>query len=192
VNPPRPVPLFPLPQVFLFPGQVLPLHIFEPRYRRMVEDSLDGPGRLVIGTVSEEHLGDLGGSPPVLPIAGLGEIARHEKQPDGRFWIWLVGLARCRIREVESALPYRSVEVEPVEEVLPDRAEEKELRKRLCSALKQRGLAADSSLEKRPLGQLTDLLLMSLGLPYERLVPLYGSIAVGTRARLTLEEHAKG
>ena len=42
------VPLFPLPNVFLFPGQVLPLHIFEPRYRKMIADVLDGPGRIAV------------------------------------------------------------------------------------------------------------------------------------------------
>jgi hypothetical protein len=47
-------PVFPLPGVFLFPGQIMPLHVFEPRYRQMIEDSLDGPGRLVIGTVLEK------------------------------------------------------------------------------------------------------------------------------------------
>ena len=49
----RVVPLFPLPQVWLFPYVVLPLHVFEERYRQMVEDSLDGPGRIVLGTIRE-------------------------------------------------------------------------------------------------------------------------------------------
>src|SRR6185436_16317400 len=85
----RIVPLFPLPNVFLYPGCVMPLHIFEPRYRQMIEDQLDGPGQIVMGTVPSEHAADLDGAPPVRPIAGLGEIFRHERLPDGRFLIWL-------------------------------------------------------------------------------------------------------
>ena len=69
-------PMFPLGTV-LFPSMVLPLHVFEPRYRAMVEDLLDSPGRLVIATVPEEHVAELPGSPPVYPVAGLGEIGRH-------------------------------------------------------------------------------------------------------------------
>jgi Lon protease-like protein len=87
-------PVFPLPGVFLFPLQILPLHIFEPRYRKMIEDSLDGPGRIVLATVPENHAGELDGAPPVLPIAGLGEIARHQRLPDGRFLVWLAAHAR--------------------------------------------------------------------------------------------------
>ena len=76
------VPMFPLPGVFLFPGQVMPLHIFEPRYRQMIEDLLDGPGRLVMATILEEQSGADVEHPDVLPVAGLGEIWRHEKLPD--------------------------------------------------------------------------------------------------------------
>ena len=84
------VPLFPLPNLFLFPGTVMPLHIFEPRYRQMIEDSLDGPGRLVIGTVLEGHQDQLADTPPVHEIAGLGEIA-HQKPPPA---IQLPGIRR--------------------------------------------------------------------------------------------------
>ena len=53
----RVAPLFPLPNVFLFPGCVMPLHVFEPRYRQMVEDLLDGPGQVVMGTLEQDHAG---------------------------------------------------------------------------------------------------------------------------------------
>src|SRR5215468_1542148 len=103
------VPMFPLPGVFLFPGQLLPLHIFEPRYREMIGDLLDGPGRLVMGTVLPDHESELPGAPPMYPTAGLGEIGRHEHLADGRFNILLVGLSRVSIREVESERLYRKV-----------------------------------------------------------------------------------
>src|SRR4029450_1163194 len=89
-------PLFPLPNVFLFPGTRMPLHVFEPRYRQMVLDLLDTRGRIVMGTVLESHMHELAAAPPVLPIAGLGEIFHHERLPDGRLYIWLAGVAAAR------------------------------------------------------------------------------------------------
>jgi len=73
----RVVPLFALPHVWLFPYVILPLHIFEERYKQMIQDILDGPGRIVLATVQDGHEDDLAGSPPVYPIAGLGEIGRQ-------------------------------------------------------------------------------------------------------------------
>ena len=129
------VPLFPLPNLFLFPGTVMPLHIFEPRYRQMIEDSLDGPGRLVIGTVLEQYAHELAGTPPVHTVAGLGEIARHERLPDGRFVIMLVGLARVQIREAPSERLYRKVEAVPLAEVQVQADEERRLRRKLTQAV---------------------------------------------------------
>ena len=93
---PAVVPMFPLSGVFLFPQQLMRLQIFEPRYLQMVEHSLDGPGRLVMATVAEgvEYGPDESEPPPVLPVAGLGEIARHEKTPDGRYLILVYGMGR--------------------------------------------------------------------------------------------------
>src|SRR5262245_23824108 len=112
--PHRVVPLFPLPGLFLFPGTALPLHIFEPRYRQMVEDLLDTSGRLVLGTVMPGHEKEVMGAPPVHVIAGLGEIARHQRLNDGRFVIFVIGLTRVRLSEVDSDRPYRKVEVAPL------------------------------------------------------------------------------
>lgn len=184
------VPLFPLPNVFLFPGVLMPLHIFEPRYRAMVEDSLDGPGRIVMGAVLEDHHDRLDGAPPVYPIAGLGEIANHERLPDGRFVIMLVGLARVRIRELESRRPYRLVEAVPLEELPPAPDECRNLRARL-----ERAVLARTS-ERRipgdiPLGHLTDLLLMRLQLPQHCMQELFATASVARRAELALCEHAR-
>jgi Lon protease-like protein len=131
----RIVPLFPLPNVFLFPGCVMPLHVFEPRYRQMIEDLLDGPGQIVMGTVPEEHANALAGSPPVRSIAGLGEICRHERLPDGRFLVWLFGLSRVRIEEEPSLRMYRRVRIEPLLETAPPKEREALLRERLRHAI---------------------------------------------------------
>jgi Lon protease-like protein len=120
--PGRVVPMFPLPNVWLFPAVILPLHVFEQRYRQMVEDCLDGPGRIVLGTIRAGHEPDASGAPdapgtpPIYPVAGLGEIGRHERLPDGRFNLLLVGLQRVVVREAPSDRLYRKVEIQPAPE----------------------------------------------------------------------------
>ena len=176
-------PMFPLPGVFLFPGQLMPLHVFEPRYRQMIEDSLDGPGRMVIGTVLERDRADLSGSPPVVPIAGLGEIAKHEKLPDGRFPIWLFGIGRVRIEETESDRLYRRVRYQRLAEVGPTENEEGRLRPALVGAIEQRAGGRLESADSIPLGALADLLANNLTVPEPVMVSLHGETDVAERAR---------
>src|SRR5204862_3507663 len=155
------VPMFPLPNVFLFPGGLMPLHIFEQRYRRMIEDLLDRPGRLVMGTILEGR-SEREVDPPVHDVAGLGEIGRHERLPDGRFLIWLIGIARVRIREVPSGLPYRQVEIEALEEVPASPEREPELRARVREAVLERCGEAVHVPAEPPLTQWVDMLLQKL------------------------------
>ena len=106
------IPIFPLPRVVLLPGEVLPLHIFEPRYRAMVSDAL--AGHRVIGMVELEGGDDDPGAaaPPVRAVGCVGFIAEHQELPDGRYLVWLLGLERFRIdEELSSGTPYRQVRV---------------------------------------------------------------------------------
>ena len=184
--PTAPVPMFPLPGVFLFPAQVLPLHVFEPRYRQLVEDILDGPGRLVVATI----VGD-GETPSVLPVAGFGEIVRHEKQDDGRFHLWVLGLQRVRIEEAPSDRLYRRVHCRPFAEVQADPGEALELRSRLRAAAQSR-LAQQLPLpEQAPTGVLADLLLQMLRLPQALTEDIFAEQSVAERARKTLAAHAQ-
>jgi len=112
------IPIFPLPDVVLFPHSVLPLHIFEPRYRQMVRDCLAGDKRLAMALLRPGWENDYYGRPPVHPIAGAGEIVQHEELPDGRFNILLRGTMRIAITsEVPTDKPYRVTRARP----LPDR-----------------------------------------------------------------------
>ncbi len=186
-------PLFPLPNVFLFPGCVMPLHIFEPRYRQMIEDLLDTSGRLVMGTQLESGAKGLDGScpgmPPVFHTAGLGEIARHERMRDGRFLIYLIGLKRVKIREKPSNRLYRKVQTEPFHEIaLPDELEPK-FRRCLQQAILERCPELLNLPTNAPISFLADLLLQRMQLPQSTMQRLYAEPDVRIRAEGALEEH---
>jgi uncharacterized protein len=105
----RRVPLFPLPNAVLFPHALLPLHIFEDRYRAMTRDILSGARFLAIGLIPP-GASDQDERPPVLPIAGVGEVVMAHELPDGRFNLVVRGRARVRIdQELTSDQPYRLV-----------------------------------------------------------------------------------
>jgi uncharacterized protein len=108
----RLIPLFPLPGVVLFPGTLLPLHIFEPRYRTMVSQALSGERvigmAMLDGTRSDEE------PPAILPVGGAGRIVEQEELEDGRFNIILEGIYRFRIVREEPSAPFRTATVEVV------------------------------------------------------------------------------
>lgn len=111
------VAIFPLPESVLFPAAFLPLHIFEPRYRKMTEDAI--ASGLPIAICMAKPGEDLAGHAEVFPVAGVGVIDRHELLPDGRFNIVLKGLARMRIEEELPHRPYRVVRARPLEDAWP-------------------------------------------------------------------------
>jgi Lon protease-like protein len=122
----RPIPLFPLEQVTLLPQQVLPLHIFEPRYRQMVERALDGAGQIAMAVFEgEQWKQEYHGRPAVRPVVCVGQIVQHEKLPDGRYNLLVQGVCRARIlRELAASTErlYREVMLEPLG--LPDDEDE--------------------------------------------------------------------
>lgn len=187
----RIVPLFPLSNVWLFPAVVLPLHVFEERYRQMIEDCLDGPGRIVLGTLQADHEGDAPNSPPIYSVAGLGEIARHERLPDGRFNILLVGLTRVFVREVPSERLYRRVEAVPAIEVPIAKEREPELRAELVAALAARTKDLPKIPDELATAHVADMLVLRVPLEHERMQQLYSELDVEKRARAALVEHAR-
>jgi Lon protease-like protein len=101
------LPVFPLPQTVLFPGALLPLHIFEPRYRSMVKDALATNKTVAIALIREAGDRDAFGNPHIEPVAGVGIIIDHAELADGRFNILLRGRARVRLEELPFIPPYR-------------------------------------------------------------------------------------
>jgi ATP-dependent Lon protease len=188
----RVVPLFPLSKVFLYPGVIMPLHIFEPRYRQMVDDLLDRQGWLVISSIVDGHEQDAEGTPPVYGVAGLGEIVRHTSLPDGRYLVTLAGLARVRIEEVESEHAYRQVRFEPLREVPPPEEEAEALSERLRQAIFAKSEVFLNLPPDLPAGQLADLLLQHLDLPVDEMQQVFAEYVVAERAELALARHSPG
>lgn len=104
------LPIFPLPDAALFPGATLPLHVFEPRYRDLVRETLAGRGILAVARLQPGFERDYAGRPPVFEICGAGRIVDHYLRADGRYDIVLRGLTRIRILEELAPLhSYRQV-----------------------------------------------------------------------------------
>jgi uncharacterized protein len=109
------IPVFPLPNVVLFPRAIMPLHVFEPRYRLMTHDALAG-SRLIAtallrpGFEPGYHTLDV----DIHPIVCVGRIIREERLPDGRYNFLLQGLTRARILRENKELPYRRARLRPL------------------------------------------------------------------------------
>jgi len=110
------LPLFPLPNVVLFPNVFLPLHIFEPRYRAMTADALASDRLIGMVLLRPGWERDYEGRPPIYPIGCSGVITHVERLPDGRYNVVLRGLDRFRIVEEDSELAYRRAIVESAPE----------------------------------------------------------------------------
>lgn len=130
------VPLFPLPDVVLFPRMPLPLHVFEPRYRKMVKDALAGERVIGMALLQPGWEADYQGRPLVYPIGCAGRIERCEPLDDGRFEVVLRGVTRFRIlREEAPREPYRLAAVEPLEDPAGDPEALEQARKRVMAAI---------------------------------------------------------
>ncbi len=103
------IPIFPLPNAVLFPRTILPLHVFEPRYRRLVNDVLGGDRRFAVFLMKPADGLPTGPEAEPFEIGCLGEIVRADALPDGRFDVLLAGLTRIRIEEFLTDVPYRVV-----------------------------------------------------------------------------------
>jgi Lon protease-like protein len=140
------VPIFPLAGAILFPRSQLPLHIFEPRYREMVRDAIDGAGRIAM---IQPHRLDDDNQAPLYGVGCVGDIVGVEELDDGRFNIVLLGANRFRlVGEAEVAALYRcaDVDVEALDDSEPpplsmvERAEVEREARRLGDAM---GLVVD-------------------------------------------------
>ena len=115
------VPIFPLPNVVLFPNVFLPLHIFEPRYRQMVAAALTGDRTIGMVLLRPGYEADYDGCPPVYATGCSGVITHSEQLEDGRYNLVLRGVTKFTIREEEPPAPgrlYRRAVITPIDETI--------------------------------------------------------------------------
>jgi uncharacterized protein len=115
---PPTIPIFPLPNVVLFPNVFLPLHIFEPRYRAMVADALRGDRIIGMTLLRPGFEADYEGRPPVYATGCAGLITHSEALPDGRFNIVLRGMEKFRITGEDDSRAYRLAHIDAIPEVV--------------------------------------------------------------------------
>lgn len=184
------VPLFPLPNVLLYPDAMLPLHVFEPRYVEMVEDLVQsGEDRLVLALLRpgwEERYFE---RPPVYDLAGIGRMMSCTRTNDHRYNILVRGERRVRLHdEPPSGRSYRTALVEELDEVPPAPSPEAEtLRLALRDGLIE---YAEGSLllhHAAPMSYLADILIVALPLDVAHKQELFSILDVAERARRVLE-----
>jgi Lon protease-like protein len=119
---PPELPLFPLPDVVLFPDVCLPLHIFEQRYRDMLADALQGDRLIGMVLLKPGYEAEYEGRPPIYRIGCAGLVTHAERLPDGRSDIVLQGLQKFRVLDESRDRSYRRAVVEPIRESVPSGA----------------------------------------------------------------------
>jgi len=195
---PEVIPVFPLPGVVLFPGALLPLHVFEPRYRDMARDSLEDHrviGMALLKPGFEPHYYTL--RAPIHEVVGLGQIVAAEKVDDGNYNILIKGVGRARIVEEIPGRPYRQARIEPLVSFSTETEESlDELRGRLREAV-QRGTFVDAEVQERllelfgaplELGELADLVASGVAVEAELQQFLLEEPEATVRTRMLVEQ----
>jgi Lon protease-like protein len=114
---PGAVPLFPLPNTVLFPHAVLPLHIFEERYKKMTADALAGDRQIAMALLRPGWEKNYYGRAAIEPVVCVGTIVSHEHLANGEFNFLLQGHTRARVIREVGEEPYRQAQLEQVEEI---------------------------------------------------------------------------
>jgi len=171
---PLTVPVFPLPNVVLFPFGVLSLHVFELRFRTMVRDVLSSHRRIAIALLEPGREQEYRGTPPFRPLGCIARIERVEWLVNDCYDLVVVGETRARLDRVVKTYPYRAVRPEPLPQ-LPYTADDPLVqieRRALLEALSLRGVSLSSLhgglvTENEPpeLEALVNRVAMSLAMP---------------------------
>lgn len=189
--------LFPLPNVVLFPRVIQPLHIFEPRYKQMVEDALKDNRLIALCLLQPSGGYGVNHVAPIFPDICIGQIHQEERLADGRFNLLLQGVARAKIiKEVNDGKLYRTAKVEILQDVSHASEENAtRIRTKLLkgmtkwftqqpSAKEQLARLVNSDLS---LGNLCDVFSFALPLSVEMKILLLQLVNVEDRASLLLE-----
>jgi ATP-dependent Lon protease len=198
------IPVFPLPDTVLFPGTVLPLHVFEPRYRQMVEEHLKGPRVLGIVLLEPGCQEEVQGTPPAYRVGCAGPMEDVSKLPDGRYTLTVVPRWKFEVVRYLQREPYRVAEVRELDERAADESlvSTQQSRTRLLGAYTSLAAALegrpsnpfsfDSSLDY---ARIVNLACMHLGIDAEekqRLLELHDVDERGRRIiRMLEQEHQR-
>jgi uncharacterized protein len=124
------LPVFPLPNVVLLPGMILPLNVFEPRYLDLVDHCLEGGRHIGVPLLRPGFEAQYDGRPEIEPVFGIGRLVSHQRLADGRRFVRLEGLGRVRVcRERGPRTTFREFEVEAMPEDEPSDAHQLEVLK---------------------------------------------------------------
>jgi uncharacterized protein len=191
--------LFPLPNLVMYPHVMQPLHVFEERYREMVEDALNGDKLIAMALLEPGWEDDYESRPAVAEHACLGKIVAHHQVEDGRYNLLLLGVQRVRIvHELDPPRSFRQAQVELLEDCYEFKtaAEQKRIQRKLITAFRKHLPCAcqlPEQLEEMlsshlPLGLLTDLAAYALPLETTVKQALLAECRVGARAETLLAQ----
>src|SRR5882724_8589233 len=166
------LPLFPLPNVVLFPNVFLPLHIFEPRYRDMVADALASDRMIGMVLLRPGWDRDYEGRPSIYSVGCSGVLTHNERLPDGRYNIVLRGIERFRIVEEDQTLAYRRAVVEPLRDHALDATDRSVIRSQRSRLESMLGSSRSSAGDPRMPASMSDEDLVNALAQYLDLEPL--------------------
>lgn len=195
--------LFPLPNLVLYPHVMQPLHIFEERYREMLEDALADDRLIAMATLEPGWEDEYDSRPPIAEYACLGKVVAHHRLEDGRYNVLLLGVGRVRIvRELDPLRSFRQAKVELVEDCydFPSADDAEQLQQTLVSAFRKHLPCAcqlpeqleDLLSRHLPLGLLTDLAAYALPLDLAIKQQLLAEERVSLRAETLLAQIERG
>lgn len=201
------VPLFPLPGAVILPAGLLPLHVFEERYRTMLSDALAGERLVALAHLLPGYENHYEGAPEIDPYVCVGRVVMDQQLPDGRYNMVLAGVRRAKVLEEDQSRPYRVARVQILEDSCPEDFDKAETARRLHYFLDQlpegfvrhedrmgRALLLLDQVPTAPLGLVVDLLADTLDLSLATRLRLLRDERVPSRvATLTdrLRERAK-
>jgi ATP-dependent Lon protease len=191
--------VFPLPNLVMFPHVMQALHIFEPRYRAMFEEAIEGDRLVALGVLAAGWEGDYEGRPPLRQTACLCRIATHQKTPQGTYNVLVLGVRRLRLlRELPPKKMFRVVESEILDDVDPvdaTPAAAAALQQELLGAFKRSMPKIPNAYEQLDqllgsqitLGMLADIVAYTVDLGLDVKMRLLAECDVFARTRLLLD-----
>jgi Lon protease-like protein len=188
--------LFPLPNLVLFPHVGQPLHIFEPRYRQLMEDALEDDRLIATALLRAGWEEDYHKKPPIHPVVCIGKILHEERLSDGRFNLILQGVARaCILEELKLDKLYRVARIELLTDRPPPPSRAESLLGRLAEKVTPYFRVHPVAFEQMQrllvsglgLGTLSDIFSFALPLPLEARQELLGEVDVAQRVERLLE-----